>query len=77
LACPGISIVKSTEFGALVLMPAPFLIARRERLGELAGRHAMLTIYPSRVFADLSGLMSYGSTVLILKGAKPADLPTQ
>ena len=70
-------------------MPAPFLIARRERLGELAGRHAMLTIYPSRVFADLGGLLSYGSSIVdlnqqagiyigkILKGAKPADLPVQ
>jgi putative tryptophan/tyrosine transport system substrate-binding protein len=49
----------------------------------------MPTIYPSRVFADLGGLMSYGSSVTdlayqtgiyigkILKGAKPADLPIQ
>jgi putative tryptophan/tyrosine transport system substrate-binding protein len=49
----------------------------------------MPTVYPSRVFADLGGLISYGSSVLdlnrragiyvgkILKGAKPADLPIQ
>jgi putative ABC transport system substrate-binding protein len=49
----------------------------------------MPTIYPSRVFADLGGLTSYGSSVLdlnqragiyvgeILKGANPADLPIQ
>ena len=49
----------------------------------------MLAICPSRVFADLGGLTSYGGSVLdlnrqggiyvgkILKGAKPADLPIQ
>jgi putative ABC transport system substrate-binding protein len=75
--------------GALILMPDPFLISRRQRLVELAARHTMPTVYPSRVFADLGGLISYGSSVLdlnhragiyigkILKGAKPADLPIQ
>jgi putative tryptophan/tyrosine transport system substrate-binding protein len=75
--------------GALILMPDPFLISRRKRLVELAAHHTMPTVYPSRVFADLGGLISYGSSVLdlnrragiyvgkILKGAKPADLPIQ
>jgi len=75
--------------GALVVMPDPLLISRREQVVELAARHRIPTIYPSRVFADLGGLISYGSSVLdlnqqagiyigkILKGAKPADLPIQ
>jgi putative ABC transport system substrate-binding protein len=75
--------------GALVVMPDPLLISQRERIVELAARHKLPTIYPSRVFADLGGLISYGSSVLdlnqqagiyvgkILKGAKPADLPIQ
>jgi putative tryptophan/tyrosine transport system substrate-binding protein len=75
--------------GALVVMADPFLISRRVRLVELAARHAMPAIYPSRVFVDLGGLMSYGSSVLdlsqqqgiyvgkILKGAKTSDLPIQ
>lgn len=75
--------------GALVVMADPFLISRRERLVELAARHAIPAIYPSRVFVDLGGLMSYGSSVLdlsqqqgiyvgkILKGAKTSDLPIQ
>ena len=50
--------------GALILMPDPFLISRRERLVELAARHMMPTVYPSRVFADLGGLISYRSSVL-------------
>jgi putative tryptophan/tyrosine transport system substrate-binding protein len=75
--------------GALVVMADPFLISRREQLVELAGRYLIPAIYPSRMFADLGGLMSYGSGIFdlsyklgiyvgkILKGAKPADLPIQ
>jgi putative tryptophan/tyrosine transport system substrate-binding protein len=73
--------------GALIVVPDPFLISRREQLVELAARHAMPAMYPSRVFADLGGLISYGGSFLelyhqvgiyigrILNGAKPADLP--
>ena len=55
--------------GALVVMADPFLISRRERLVELAARHAIPAIYPSRVFVDLGGLMSYGSGVSDLVSA--------
>jgi len=77
------------RIGAFVLVPDPFLISRREQLVALAARHAVPAIYPSRVFTDVGGLISYGSSVLdlnrelgiyvgkILKGAKPADLPIQ
>jgi putative tryptophan/tyrosine transport system substrate-binding protein len=75
--------------GSLIVMPDPFFIARTEKFVALAARHAMPAIYPIRTFADLGGLMSYGSNVLdlnqqsgiyigkILNGAKPADLPIQ
>jgi putative tryptophan/tyrosine transport system substrate-binding protein len=75
--------------GALIVMPDPFFIGQRERLAELAARHTMPTIYPSRVFVDVGGLISYGSGYQdlyerlghyigkILKGAKPSDLPIQ
>jgi putative tryptophan/tyrosine transport system substrate-binding protein len=77
------------RIGSLIVMPDPFFISRSEQLVTLAARHAMPAIYPVRTFADVGGLMSYGSNVLdlnqqagiyvgkILKGAKPADLPIQ
>jgi putative tryptophan/tyrosine transport system substrate-binding protein len=75
--------------GALIVMPDPFFIGQREQLVGLAARHTLPTIYPSRVFTDIGGLVSYGSGYQelyqrlgiyvgkILKGAKPADLPIQ
>jgi len=77
------------RLSALVVEPDPFFISQREQLVELAAHHTIPTIYPSRVFAEVGGLMSYGSSVLdltkqggiyvgkILRGAKPADLPIQ
>ena len=77
------------QIGAVIIVPDPLLISRREQLVALAARHAMPAMYPSRVFADLGGLISYGASILdlnrqagiyvgkILKGAKPADLPIQ
>jgi putative tryptophan/tyrosine transport system substrate-binding protein len=77
------------RFGGLIVMPDPFFFYRREQLVALAARHVMPAIYPLRAFADLGGLMSYGSypgelsqqagiyVGKILKGAKPTDLPIQ
>ena len=46
--------------GGLIVKPDPFFIDRSDRLVGLAARHAMPAIYPTRVFADAGGLMSYG-----------------
>src|SRR5262249_43998118 len=64
-----------------------FLNSRRAQLVNLASRHAVPGTFSNRDFAEIGGLMSYGSNIAdafrqvgvyagrILKGAKPADLP--
>ena len=64
-----------------------FLNSRRAQLVNLASRHAVPATFSNREFAEIGGLMSYGTNIAdafrqqgayvgrILKGAKPADLP--
>jgi putative ABC transport system substrate-binding protein len=59
----------------------------RAQLVTLGAYHRLPTIYPGRVYAEVGGLMSYGTDILdsirqvgvytgrILKGEKPSDLP--
>jgi putative tryptophan/tyrosine transport system substrate-binding protein len=72
---------------ALLVGADPFFFSRRVQLTTLATRHALPAIYNVREYAEVGGLMSYGTsladvfrqvgvyTARILKGAKPADLP--
>jgi putative ABC transport system substrate-binding protein len=72
---------------ALMIVPDALFTGRRVQLATLAARHAVPAIYTSREFAEVGGLMSYGTNLAdnwrqvgaytgrILKGAKPADLP--
>jgi putative tryptophan/tyrosine transport system substrate-binding protein len=71
---------------ALVVSGEIFFLTQRDRLVELAARHAVPTIYAYREFPVAGGLMSYGAdfkepyrvyAARILKGEKPADLPVQ
>jgi putative tryptophan/tyrosine transport system substrate-binding protein len=73
--------------GALLIASDPFFNARREQIVTLAARHAIPAIYEWREFAEVGGLMSYGTNLVeayrlqgvyaggILKGEKPMDMP--
>ena len=75
--------------GGLIVMPDSFMDAYRVEITSLAARYRLPAVYPSRVFADVGGLLSYGvdrtgnfrraATYVdrILKGEKPAELPVQ
>jgi putative ABC transport system substrate-binding protein len=75
--------------GGLVIGTDTLFTSLSERLGTLAVRHVVPTIYQYREFAAAGGLMSYGGslsdanrqvgvyTARILKGEMPADLPVQ
>ena len=77
------------KVGALVVVPDPFMLARREQLTTLAARHVIPAIYAWREFVMAGGLISYGPSVTgtwrqlgdyagkILNGTKPADLPVE
>jgi putative ABC transport system substrate-binding protein len=72
---------------ALLVGPAPSVFNRRVQVVTLATYHRVPAIYFSRDFAEIGGLMSYGSNIAdayrqvgvytgrILKGEKPANLP--
>ncbi|MGA7532163.1 MAG: ABC transporter substrate-binding protein [Pseudolabrys sp.] len=79
----------SERAGALLVSGENFFLTHRDRLVELAAKHAMPTIYAYREYATAGGLMSYGTDIpdayrqvgaytgRILKGEKAADLPVQ
>jgi putative tryptophan/tyrosine transport system substrate-binding protein len=73
----------------LLVMSDPLMISERDRLVALAARHAVPAIYQNRELPAAGGLMSYGTSLLvvyrqlgviagrILKGGKPADIPVE
>jgi ABC-type uncharacterized transport system substrate-binding protein len=72
---------------ALLVAADPFFNTRREKLIEMAARHAVPAIYEFRDFPAAGGLMSYGISLAdayhqvgiyagrILRGEKPTNLP--
>jgi putative ABC transport system substrate-binding protein len=72
---------------ALLVNVDPFFFTRRALIVTLAARHALPAVYFAREFADIGGLISYGTnfgniyeligiyTGRVLNGEKPTDLP--
>jgi putative ABC transport system substrate-binding protein len=72
---------------ALFVAPDGFFVTRRVQFATLAARNGIPAAFPSRFYAEVGGLMSYGADPTdsfrqvgiyagkILSGAKPADLP--
>jgi putative ABC transport system substrate-binding protein len=75
------------QVGGVLVNTDAFYFSRREQFIMLAAAHSIPAMYYERTYAAEGGLMSYGSSnadfyrqagayvALILKGAKPSDLP--
>lgn len=75
--------------GALIGLGGSMFFAHRARIAELAAKSHLPAIYPTREFAEVGGLMTYGVNLResfrraagyvdqILKGAKVGDLPIE
>jgi putative ABC transport system substrate-binding protein len=71
---------------ALMTTADPLIASHRTHVVELAAKHRLLAMYPTRQFVDAGGLMFYGGSIpemyrraatyvdRILKGARPGDL---
>ena len=74
---------------ALLVLPDPLTSTNRQNIAALAAKHELPSLYPLRHFVDAGGLIAYGPNItvqfrraaeyvdLILKGAKPGDLPIE
>src|SRR5262249_20592616 len=75
--------------GAIIVLPSFVTLSHRDLIIALTARYALPAIYSYRVFTSGGGFISYGVDLadayrraavyvdLILKGAKPGDLPVQ
>jgi putative ABC transport system substrate-binding protein len=79
----------SAPDGGLMVMPGPFMSNRSEQITSLTVRHRLPAVFPFRYYAELGGLLSYGSDQhdnyrraaayvdRILRGDKVGELPVQ
>jgi putative ABC transport system substrate-binding protein len=77
----------SERIDALFVGPSGFFASRRIQIANWAMRHGIPATYAQREWAEIGGLMTYGTNFTdawrqigsyagrVLKGAKPAELP--
>jgi putative ABC transport system substrate-binding protein len=82
-------LIATERLRGLFVARNPWNFSNRHAITRFATDNRIAAIYPTREFADVAGLMSYGPSLTdlyhraagyvdkILKGAKPADLPVQ
>jgi putative tryptophan/tyrosine transport system substrate-binding protein len=82
------SAITPSRYEGLLVFSDPFTFAHRKTIVPLATTTRVPAIYEAREFVDVGGLISYGPNLpalyrsaasyvdKILKGAKPADLPS-
>ena len=81
--------IAKSHAGALNVLSDAFMATNRTLITGLALKNRLPSIYPSDGYVQAGGLMSYGPSLtatyqraayfvdMILKGAKPADLPVE
>jgi putative ABC transport system substrate-binding protein len=81
--------LKDKQNSGLIFLPDAITSARRVQIAALVAQCRLPAIYPLRYFCEVGGLMSYGVNIdkiiagaasyvdLVLRGAKPAELPVQ
>jgi putative ABC transport system substrate-binding protein len=81
--------MKRSRVDALILGENTRFLGDRQRIADLAIRHRLPMMTPTKEYAEAAALVSYGTDYLdlfrhaalyvdkILKGAKPADLPIE
>jgi putative ABC transport system substrate-binding protein len=79
--------IAQKRIDALLVMPDNLFVTRTVQFATQAARHAIPAIYTDRTYAEVGGLMSYGTNITdayrqagvyvgrILKGEKPANMP--
>jgi len=82
-------VTKGRAQALIVPVGNPITVARRDQVASFARRNRLPSIYGTREYVDVGGLLSYGPSLpamyrraatyvhKILKGAKPGDLPIE
>ena len=86
---PQFEAARAAGAGGLVVLEDPLTLGARNEIAALASRLRLPAVYGYREFVEAGGLMSYGTdhgaqwrrgaeiVDLVLKGAKPADIPVE